>query len=175
MSKELSLERVQRTLNLYKEAFNKSHISVADLSKELGVKVTELMGFIKDNKIFFDLFKSRSGIFVENVFLKLEEVKGTDEYVKFMKDKYKDTIFLETFRYHSVTLFKHLQFMEGSPDRFNEWANTPEKVEKISKYLYTEKSRMDYFSPCEDIPNVLRPESIERLTKEGWKFIINYK
>ena len=172
----LSLEKIKITLNLYKEAFNKSHVSVADLSKELGVKVTELMGYIKDNKIFFELFKSTGGILIGNVFLKLEEVKGTDEYVKFMKDKYKDTIFLETFKYHSVELCKSLVFKGKSDDRFDEWANTPDKVEKIKDHLYTYVNIPSaYLDTRIEVPNSIDSSEIQNLISEGWKILIDYK
>lgn len=175
--KKLNLKDVKECFELYRIAFQKKPF-VSNLAKELGVKSTELMKFIVDNDKHFLLYSNDKGSYISQVYVELKDREGTDEYVEYNKEKYKNTIFLSTkeFDYSNIVDFHYVETdTKKDEKRSNEWRNTPEKIDKIKPYLgrntfvgggYGDSYAIDY-------NNFVSKENIKKLMSEGWEFV-NY-
>ena len=173
--KNLNLKDIKECFELYKVAFNKNpHIK--DLAKELSVNPTTLMKFIEDNDIHFRLYKGSIGSFISEVYFELKDTPGTDEFVEYNKEKYKNTLFLYPYKkpYYDNVDFHRLIEDKKDKERSNEWRNTPEKIEKISKFLVLKEVCIG--SLVEGINkyfDYIPKENIELLISQGWEFV-NY-
>ena len=96
--KTLDLKEVRDRFELYKTAFNKKPY-IKNLANELGVKTTTLMKFIVDNNKHFILYQKDKGTYISEIYLELKDIPGSDEFVEYRKEKYKNTIFLDTYSY----------------------------------------------------------------------------
>ena len=148
---KLYLSEVKERFELYKVAFNqKPHVS--NLAKELGVKTTTLMKFIVENDKHFQLHTDNKGTYVSQVYVGLE-------YIEYNKKKYKNTIFLE-------------KVYSDYSNTVDEWANTPEKIDKIKDYLQQVTFFGDGYSGgyTRKYDNYLSKQNIKLLMSQGWKF-----
>lgn len=175
--KTLDLKEVKDRFELYKVAFNKNP-HVKDLARELSVKTTTLMKFIEDNNIHFRLYKSSIGSFINEVYFELKDSPGTDEFVEYNKERYKNTLFLDTYIYpYTSDVVFHCIIEDKKDDkRSNEWRNTPEKIEKISKFLALKEVCIG--SLIEGVNryfDFIPKENIELLISQGWEFINYHK
>ena len=134
--KKLDLKQIKECFELYKVAFQKKPF-VSNLAKELGVKSTELMKFIIDNDKHFLLYSNDKGAYISQVYVELKDREGTDEYVEYNKEKYKNTIFLKKVYcdYTHNVAFHYVPQDEKDDLRSNEWRNTSDKMTKIKQYL----------------------------------------
>ena len=173
--KTLDLKEVRDRFELYKVAFNKKPY-VNNLANELGVKTTTLMKFIVDNDKHFVLYQNDKGTYISKVYLELKDIPGTDEFVEYNKEKYKNTIFLEGFiyPYSSTVSFHYVKIDTEDEERKNEWRNTKEKIEKIKQYFKIKDVSWDiYKSTMETFDKYVSKENIELLISQGWEFV-NY-
>lgn len=170
--KTLDLKEVRDRFELYKVAFNKKPY-VNNLANELGVKTTTLMKFIVDNDKHFVLYQNDKGTYISQIYLELKDKPGSDEFVEYNKEKYKNTIFLDTYAYPYTSGVVFHRVIEDKKDneRSNEWRNTPEKVKKIKEFITNENFSigMEIYRYTDYIPK----ENIELLISQGWKFV-NY-
>ena len=174
--KNLNLKEVKECFELYKVAFNKKPY-VSNLSKELGVKTTTLMKFIVENDKHFQLYTDKQGTYISQVYVELKDREGTDEYVEYNKQKYKNTIFLKPvyYDYTKDVAFHYVPEDEKDDKRSSEWRNTPDKIDKIKPYLqqntFTGGGIGDSYTRNYD--NYLSKENIKLLMSQGWQFV-NY-
>ena len=167
----LTLTKVKECFILYNQAFNR-FAYVDELAKELGVKTTELMKFIVDNKDHFALQVNKRGTSVLEVYVDLKYKIGTEEWLAYQKEIYKDTIFLSK-AYKSYVLSVDFHFVEESSKDVlmsNEWKNTKEKMEKIKSYLNEATTWVGIYATQKTYDNCLLKENIELLIYQGWKF-----
>ena len=161
--KKLYLSEVKERFELYKVAFNqKPHVS--NLAKELGVKTTTLMKFIVENDKHFQLHTDNKGTYVSQVYVGLE-------YIEYNKEKYKNTIFLDKvcFDYSNIVAFHYVEtYSILDEERRKEWANTPEKIDKIKDYL--QQITFCSYGNTRKYDNFLSKQNIELLMSQGWKF-----
>ena len=173
--KQLDLKEVKNRFELYKVAFNKKPY-INNLANELGVKTTTLMKFIVDNDKHFILYKNDKGTYIYEIYLELKDKPGSDEFVTYNKEKYKNTIFLNTYSYpynEDVIEFHYLVEDKKDDKRSNEWRNTPEKVKAVKEFMSETKVSigMDIYRYDNYIPK----EKVELLISQGWKFINYHK
>lgn len=171
--KTLDLKEVKDRFELYKVAFNKKPY-INNLANELGVKTTTLMKFIVDNDKHFVLYKKDKGTYISQIYLDLKDKPGSDEFVKYNKEKYKDTLFLDTYSYpYNEDVIEFHRIIEDKKDeeRSNEWRNTSEKIKTVKKFISDTKVSigMDIYRYDDFIPK----ENIELLISQGWEFV-NY-
>lgn len=175
--KNLNLKDIKECFELYKVAFNKKpYISI--LAKELGVKTTISMKFIVANDKHFQLYTDKQGTYISQVYVELKDKEGTNEYVEYNKEKYKNTIFLTKLiiPYSDIVSF-HIVETDKEKDniRSNEWRNTPSKINKIRCYLqqntFTGGCYGDSYTRKYD--NYLSKQNIKLLMSQGWQFV-NY-
>lgn len=169
----LTLTKVKECFILYKQAFN--HVPYVDkLAKELGVKTTELMKFIVDNKDHFTLEVDKRGTSIHEIYVHLKYKEGTEEWSAYKKEIYKDTIFLDRvyFDYTYDVDFHRVGVSPADKCRSNEWKNTVEKMEKIKPYLGDKVFYGGSFcdSYARKYGDYLSKENIELLISQGWKF-----
>ena len=176
--KTLDLKEVRDRFELYKVAFNKKPY-VNNLANELGVKTTTLMKFIVDNDKHFVLYQNDKGTYISEIYLDLKDKPGSDEFVEYNKEKYKNTLFLDTYSYpYNEDVIEFHRIIEDKKDeeRSNEWRNTPEKIEKISKFLALKEVCIG--SLIEGVNryfDFIPKENIELLISQGWEFINYHK
>ena len=169
MKEKLTLKEVRDCFELYKAAFNKNPY-ISNLANELRIKTTELMKFIVENDKHFVLYQNDKGTYISQIYLDLRDKPGSDEFVECRKEKYKNTLFLDTYSYPYTreVVFHRLRIDEKDGERSNEWRNTPEKIEKVKNFLVEERvANGDYterYSDC--IPK----DKIELLISQGWEF-----
>ena len=174
--KKLDLKQIKECFELYKVAFQKKPF-VSNLSKELGVKSTELMKFIIDNDKHFLLYSNDKGAYISQVYVELKDREGTDEYVEYNKEKYKNTIFLKKvyYDYTNDVIFHYVEQDSVDDKRSSEWRNTSDKMSKIKQYLgqntFTGGGYGDSYTRKYD--NYLSKKNIKLLMSQGWKFV-NY-
>lgn len=174
--KNLNLKEVKECFELYKVAFNKKPY-VSNLAKELGVKTTTLMKFIVENDKHFQLYTDKQGTYISQVYVELKDREGTDEYVEYNKQKYKNTIFLKPvyYDYTKDVAFHYVPEDEKDDKRSSEWRNTSDKMTKIKQYLgqntFTGGGIGDSYTRKYD--NYLSKENIKLLMSQGWQFV-NY-
>ena len=170
--KTLDLKEVRDRFELYKTAFNKKPY-IKNLANELGVKTTTLMKFIVDNDKHFVLYQNDKGTYISQMYLELKDKPGTNEFVEYNKEKYKDTLFLDTYIYpYTYDMgFHRLKVDEKDEKRCNEWRNTPEKIEKVKNFLIDRYAANGGYT--EKYPDYISNETIELLISKGWKFV-NY-
>ena len=174
--KNLNLKEVKECFDLYKVAFNKKPY-ISNLANELRIKTTELMKFIVENDKHFVLYQNDKGTYISQVYVELKDREGTDEYVEYNKQKYKNTIFLKAvyYDYTKDVAFHYVQQDEKDDKRSDEWRNTPDKIDKIKQYLgqntFTGGGYGDSYTRKYD--NYLSKENIKLLISQGWKFV-NY-
>ena len=171
--KNLNLKEVKECFELYKVAFNKKPY-VSNLAKELGVKTTTLMKFIVDNDKHFVMYQNDKGTYIYQIYLELKDKPGSDEFVAYNKEKYKNTLFLDTYSYpYNEDVIEFHRIIEDKKDneRSNEWRNTPEKVKAVKEFITDTKVSigMDIYRYDDYIPK----KNIELLITQGWQFI-NY-
>ena len=171
--KNLNLKEVKESFELYKVAFNKKSY-VSNLAKELGVKTTTLMKFIVDNDKHFVMYQNDKGTYIYQIYLELKDKPGSDEFVAYNKEKYKNTLFLDTYSYpYNEDVIEFHRIIEDKKDneRSNEWRNTPEKVKAVKEFITDTKVSigMDIYRYDDYIPK----KNIELLITQGWQFI-NY-
>ena len=176
MSTELTLNKVNECFYFYNKAFNKyPHIS--ELAKELGIKTTVLMKFVLNNNDYFEINQDKKGAFIRKVYTDLKNRIGSNEYVAFLKDKYKNAIILKpiTIAYTSDVGCHSIRTEEENGDRFKEWGNTPEKIEKIKPFLEKTSIVQGGFGDSYDyeVNNYISKKNIELLINQGWEFV-NY-
>lgn len=168
--KNLDLKEVKDRFELYKIAFNKKPY-INNLANELSVKTTTLMKFIVDNSKHFILYENDKGTYISQIYLDLKDKPGSDEFVVYNKEKYKNTIFLNTYSYpYNEDVIEFHRIIEDKKDaeRSNEWRNTPEKVKTVKEFITDTKVSigMDIYKYSDYIPK----ENIELLMSQGWKF-----
>ena len=173
--KKLDLKDVRDRFELYKVAFNKKPY-INNLANELGVKTTMLMKFIVDNDKHFVIYQNDKGTYIYQIYLELKDKPGSDEFVEYNKEKYKNTIFLDTYSYpYNEDVIEFHRIIEDKKDdeRSNEWRNTPEKVKTVKEFITDTKVSigMDIYKYSDYIPK----ENIELLISQGWKFINYHK
>ena len=171
--KTLDLKEVRDRFELYKVAFNKKPY-VNNLANELGVKTTTLMKFIVDNDKHFVLYQNDKGTYISEIYLDLKDKPGSDEFVEYNKEKYKNTLFLDTYSYpYNEDVIEFHRIIEDKKDeeRSNEWRNTSEKIKTVKKIISDTKVSigMDIYRYDDFIPK----ENIELLISQGWEFV-NY-
>ncbi len=171
--KTLDLKEVRDRFELYKVAFNKKPY-VNNLANELGVKTTTLMKFIVDNDKHFVLYQNDKGTYISEIYLDLKDKPGSDEFVEYNKEKYKNTLFLDTYSYpYNEDVIEFHRIIEDKKDeeRSNEWRNTSEKIKTVKKFISDTKVSigMDIYRYDDFIPK----ENIELLISQGWEFV-NY-
>ena len=168
--KKLDLKEVRDRFELYKVAFNKNPY-INNLANELGVKTTTLMKFIVDNDKHFVMYQNDKGTYISQIYLDLKNKPGSDEFVAYNKEKYKNTIFLDPYIYpycYDVSFHRIIED-EKDNERSNEWRNTPEKVKKVREFIEEYISSSGYnrrHLSWHQIPK----ECIELLMSQGWKF-----
>ena len=169
MKEKLTLKEVKDCFELYKVAFSRKPY-ISNLANELRVKTTELTKFIIEHIKHFVLYKNDKGVYITKVYLELIDKPGSDEFVEYRKEKYKNTLFLATYSYPYVSevVFHRLILDEEDEERSNEWRNTPEKIEKVKNFLAeTYVANGDYMDKYSDyIPK----DKIELLISQGWEF-----
>lgn len=174
--KTLDLKEVRDRFELYKVAFNKKPY-VNNLANELGVKTTTLMKFIVDNDKHFVLYQNDKGTYISEVYVELKDREGTNEYVEYNKERYKNTIFLKVvyYDYTNDVMFHYVEQDSADDKRSSEWRNTSDKMSKIKKYLgqntFTGGGIGDSYTRKYD--NYLSKENIKLLMSQGWQFV-NY-
>ena len=173
--KNLNLKDIKECFELYKVAFNKKPY-ISSLAKELGVKTTTLMKFIVENDKHFILYQNDKGTYISQIYVELKDKSGSDEFVAYNKEKYKNTIFLDTYSYpYNEDVIEFHRIIEDKKDdeRSNEWRNTPEKVKSVKEFITDTKVSigMDIYKYSDYIPK----QSIELLISQGWKFINYHK
>lgn len=174
--KTLDLKEVRDRFELYKVAFNKKPY-VNNLANELGVKTTTLMKFIVDNDKHFVLYQNDKGTYISEVYVELKDREGTNEYVEYNKERYKNTIFLKVvyYDYTNDVMFHYVEQDSADDKRSSEWRNTSNKMSKIKKYLgqntFTGGGIGDSYTRKYD--NYLSKENIKLLMSQGWQFV-NY-
>jgi len=174
--KTLDLKEVRDRFELYKVAFNKKPY-VNNLANELGVKTTTLMKFIVDNDKHFVLYQNDKGTYISQVYVELKDREGTNEYVEYNKERYKNTIFLKPVYYdYTNDVNFHCVEQDSKDDkRSDEWRNTSDKMTKIKQYLgqntFTGGGIGDSYTRNYD--NYLSKENIKLLMSQGWQFV-NY-
>ncbi|ERI64316.1 hypothetical protein HMPREF1551_00555 [Capnocytophaga sp. oral taxon 863 str. F0517] len=171
--KTLDLKEVRDRFELYKVAFNKKPY-VNNLANELGVKTTTLMKFIVNNDKHFVLYQNDKGTYISEIYLDLKDKPGSDEFVEYNKEKYKNTLFLDTYSYpYNEDVIEFHRIIEDKKDeeRSNEWRNTSEKIKTVKKFISDTKVSigMDIYRYDDFIPK----ENIELLISQGWEFV-NY-
>ena len=171
--KTLDLKEVRDRFELYKVAFNKKPY-VNNLANELGVKTTTLMKFIVNNDKHFILYQNDKGTYISQIYLELKDKPGSDEFVEYNKEKYKNTLFLDTYSYpYNEDVIEFHRIIEDKKDeeRSNEWRNTSEKIKTVKKFISDTKVSigMDIYRYDDFIPK----ENIELLISQGWEFV-NY-
>ena len=171
--KNLNLKDIKECFELYKVAFNKKPY-VSNLAKELCVKTTTLMKFIVDNDKHFVMYQNDKGTYIYQIYLELKDKPGSDEFVAYNKEKYKNTLFLDTYSYpYNEDVIEFHRIIEDKKDneRSNEWRNTPEKVKAVKEFITDTKVSigMDIYRYDDYIPK----KNIELLITQGWQFI-NY-
>ena len=171
--KTLDLKEVRDRFELYKVAFNKKPY-VNNLANELGVKTTTLMKFIVNNDKHFVLYQNDKGTYISEIYLDLKDKPGSDEFVQYNKEKYKNTLFLDTYSYpYNEDVIEFHRIIEDKKDeeRSNEWRNTSEKIKTVKKFISDTKVSigMDIYRYDDFIPK----ENIELLISQGWEFV-NY-
>ena len=169
MKEKLTLKEVRDCFELYKAAFNKKPY-ISNLANELRIKTTELMKFIVENDKHFVLYQNDKGTYISQIYLDLRYKPGSDEFVECRKEKYKNTLFLDTYSYPYTrdVVFHRLRVDEKDEERGNEWRNTIEKIEKVKDFLAeTYVTNGDYLDKYSDyIPK----DEIELLISQGWEF-----
>jgi hypothetical protein len=170
--KNLDLKEVKDRFELYKIAFNKKPY-INNLANELSVKTTTLMKFIVDNSKYFILYENDKGTYISQIYLDLKDKPGSDEFVAYNKERYKNTIFLFPYVYpycHDVSFHRIIEDKKDN-ERSNEWRNTPEKVKAVKEFITDTKVSigMDIYRYDDYIPK----KNIELLISKGWEFI-NY-
>ncbi|WP_424653109.1 hypothetical protein [Capnocytophaga sputigena] len=173
--KNLDLKEVKDRFELYKIAFNKKAY-INNLANELSVKTTTLMKFIVDNSKHFILYENDKGTYISQIYLDLKDKPGSDEFVAYNKEKYKNTIFLNTYSYpYNEDVIEFHRIIEDKKDdeRSNEWRNTPEKVKAVKEFITDTKVSigMDIYK----YPDYIPKQNIELLISQGWKFINYHK
>ena len=174
--KTLDLKEVRDRFELYKVAFNKKPY-INNLANELGVKTTTLMKFIVDNDKHFVLYQNDKGTYISEVYVDLKDREGTNEYVEYNKERYKNTIFLKVvyYDYTNDVMFHYVEQDSADDKRSSEWRNTSDKMSKIKKYLgqntFTGGGIGDSYTRKYD--NYLSKENIKLLMSQGWQFV-NY-
>ena len=177
MNTELTLSKVNECFYFYNKAFGDRYPYVSELARELGIKTTVLMKFILNNKDYFEINQDKKGAFIRKVYADLKDKVGTNEYVAFLKEKYKNTIILEPIiiEYTTDVSCHLIRTEEENGDRFKEWGNTPEKIEKIKSFLGKTSVTQGGFGDCYtyEVDNYISKKNIELLISQGWEFI-NY-
>lgn len=174
--KNLNLKEVKECFDLYKVAFNKKTY-ISNLANELRIKTTELMKFIVENDKHFVLYQNDKGTYISQVYVELKDREGTNEYVEYNKERYKNTIFLKPVYYDYTNDVKFHCVEQDSKDdkRSDEWRNTSDKMTKIKQYLgqntFTGGGIGDSYTRKYD--NYLSKQNINLLMSQGWKFV-NY-
>jgi len=174
--KNLNLKEVKECFDLYKVAFNKKPY-ISNLANELRIKTTELMKFIVENDKHFVLYQNDKGTYISQVYVELKDREGTNEYVEYNKERYKNTIFLKPVYYDYTNDVKFHCVEQDSKDdkRSDEWRNTSDKMTKIKQYLgqntFTGGGIGDSYTRKYD--NYLSKQNINLLMSQGWKFV-NY-
>lgn len=174
--KNLNLKDIKECFELYKVAFNKKPY-ISNLANELRIKTTELMKFIVENDKHFVLYQNDKGTYISQVYVELKDREGTNEYVEYNKERYKNTIFLKVVYYdYTKDVAFHCVEQDSKDDkRSDEWRNTPDKIDKIKPYLqqntFTGGGYGDSYTRKYD--NYLSKENIKLLISQGWKFV-NY-
>jgi hypothetical protein len=170
--KTLDLKEVRDRFELYKVAFNKKPY-VNNLANELGVKTTTLMKFIVNNDKHFVLYQNDKGTYISQIYLELKDKPGSDEFVEYNKEKYKNTLFLDTYTYPYTydVEFHRLKIDEKDKERSNEWRNTPEKVKKIKEFITNKNVSIGI--EINRYTDYIPKEYIELLISQGWEFV-NY-
>jgi len=118
-------------------AFNKKPY-ISNLANELSVKTTTLMKFIVDNDKHFDMYQNDKGTYIYEIYLELKDKPGSNEFVEYNKEKYKNTIFLDTYSYpYNEDVIEFHRIIEDKKDneRSSEWRNTPEKVKTVKEFI----------------------------------------
>lgn len=174
MVKTLDLKEVKNKFELYKLAFNKNP-HVKELAKELGVKTTTLMEFIQVNTLHFRLYNGNKGCFINEVYSELKDAPGTDEFVEYNKEKYKNTLFLDTYSYPYTDDVAFHRIIEDNKDseRSNEWRNTPDKFQKVKDFI--SNNRVSIGMKLYRFNDYISKENIELLILQGWEFINYHK
>lgn len=169
MKEKLTLKEVRDCFELYKAAFNKKPY-ISNLANELRIKTTELMKFIVENDKHFVLYQNDKGTYIANIYLDLRDKPGSDEFVEYRKEKYKNVLVLDTYSYPYTreVVFHRLRVDEKDEERSNEWRNTAEKIEKVKDFLIEERvANGDY---TERYSDCLPKDKIELLISQGWEF-----
>jgi len=171
---KLDLKEVKNKFELYKSAFNK-YPHVKELAKELSVKTTTLMEFIQVNNLHFRLYNGSIGSFINAVYLELKDRPGSDEFVEYNKEKYKNTLFLDTYEYPYTNVIEFHRIIEDKKDneRSNEWRNTSEKIKAVKEFISETKVSIGMYTYRYD--DYIPKENIELLITQGWKFINYHK
>lgn len=172
--KTLDLKEVRDRFELYKTAFNKKPY-IKNLANELGVKTTTLMKFIVDNNKHFILYQKDKGTYISEIYLELKDIPGSDEFVEYNKEKYKNTLFLDTYSYPYTDDVAFHRIIEDKKDneRSNEWRNTPDKFQKVKDFI--SNNRVSIGMKLYRFNDYISKENIELLISQGWEFINYHK
>ena len=175
--KQLDLKEVKNRFELYKAAFNKKPY-INNLANELCVKTTTLMKFIVDNDKNFIICQNDKGTYIKQIYLELKDKPGSDEFVAYNKEKYKNTIFLNTYSYPYnddiiVEFHRIIEDKNKDYERNNEWRNTSEKIKAVKEFISETKVSIGMYTYKYD--DYISKENIELLITQGWKFINYHK
>ena len=133
------------------------------------------MKFIVDNDKHFILYQKDKGTYISEIYLELKDIPGSDEFVEYRKEKYKDTIFLDTYSYPYTDNVAFHQIIEDKKDneRSNEWRNTPDKFQKVKDFI--SNNRVSIGMKLYRFNDYISKENIELLISQGWEFINYHK
>ena len=181
MKAELTINEIQRIVNLIKKVDCKNYSLITDAAKELGVKKTELMQYIEDNPKLFklvDVTKNGNvvGLGIHTVYTDPVNNPVTEEWLAKKKEEWRDKIQVFGQYYYGVLEFHFIAVdsEKENGNRENLWRNTPEKIQVLIDAGLIKKSTGGYggFGDYHKWEGYrLDIESTNALKEAGWELV----
>lgn len=168
----MDILEIKKRFELLKHIYSRTYCDVPALARELGVKKTNLMDFIEQNPKLFDVEDGKKGLIIRDVFLKPEDNRKTEEWLKKKIEDNKMYIHIDEIDNYGRVVGYHILCDKQSNSHEDLWRNTEEKI-KVIQALGVTESKTFYFGWIGDsmqfnVKYYISEEGIKELEKHGW-------